>query len=51
MDDAICHALWSSQLDRPRDLEATHEAEEFHGNSLLESDVLSNPYINSPFPS
>jgi hypothetical protein len=27
-------------------LEATHEAKEFHGNSLLESGVFSNPYIN-----
>jgi hypothetical protein len=25
------------------------EAEEFQGNSLLESGVLSNPYINFPF--
>ena len=31
-------------------LKATHEAKEFHGNSLLESGVLSNPYINFPFP-
>jgi hypothetical protein len=45
----MCHALQSSQLDKPRGLEATHEAEEFHGNSLLESGVLSNPYINFPF--
>ena len=28
-----CHELWPSQLDRLRGLEATHEAEEFHGNS------------------
>ena len=48
--DTMCHALWSNHLDKPRGLEATHEAEEFHGNSLLESGVLSNPYINFPFP-
>ena len=27
------------------------EAKEFHRNSLLESGILSNPYINFPFPS
>jgi hypothetical protein len=47
----LCHTLWSSQLDKPRGLEATHEAEEFHGNSLLESGILSNPYINFSFSS
>jgi hypothetical protein len=26
------------------------EAEEFHRNSFLESGILSNPYINFPFP-
>jgi hypothetical protein len=30
-----------SQLDKPRGLKATLEAKEFHGNSLLESGVLS----------
>ena len=44
-----CHALWSSQLDRPRGLEATHEAKSFMETHLLESGVLSNPYINIPF--
>jgi hypothetical protein len=45
-----CHALRSSQCDKPKGLEATHKAKEFHRNSLLESGVLSNPYINFPFP-
>ena len=44
-------SLQSSQLDRPRGLEATHEAESFTETHLLESGVLSNPYINIPFPS
>jgi hypothetical protein len=48
--EAMCHALRSSQLDRPRGLEATHEAKSFMETHLLESGVLSNPYINIPFP-
>jgi hypothetical protein len=36
-----CHTFWLSQLDKPRGLKATLEAKEFHGNSLLESGVLS----------
>jgi hypothetical protein len=44
-----CHTLRSSQLDRPRGLEATHEAESFMETHLLESGVLFNPYINIPF--
>jgi hypothetical protein len=47
--DQACHALWSSQLDKPRGLEATHEAKSFTETHLLESGVLSNPYINIPF--
>jgi hypothetical protein len=31
-------------------LKATHEAKEFHRNLFLESGILSNPYINFPFP-
>ena len=33
------------QLDKLRGLEATHEAEEFHGNSLLDSGVLTHTLI------
>jgi hypothetical protein len=36
-----CHTLWLSQLDKPKGLKTTLEAKEFHGNSLLESGVLS----------
>jgi hypothetical protein len=42
-----CHALWSSQLDRLRGLEATHEAKSFMETHLLESGT----HINIPFPS
>jgi hypothetical protein len=46
-----CHALQWSQLDKLRGLEATHEAKSFMETHLLEAGVLSNPYINIPFPS
>jgi hypothetical protein len=44
-----CHALRSSQLDKPRGLEATHEAESFTETHLLESGVLFNPYTHILF--
>jgi hypothetical protein len=46
-----CHALRSSQFDKPRGLEAAHEEKgSFKEALLLESGVPSNPYINFPFP-
>jgi hypothetical protein len=46
----VCHALRSSQLDKLRGLEATHEAKSFMETHLLESGILSDPHINIPFP-
>jgi hypothetical protein len=43
------HTLWSSQLDRLRP--GSHSrGRKFQGNSLLESGIFFNPYINIPFP-
>ena len=28
-----CYTLWSSQLDKPKDLKVTHEAKEFQGSA------------------
>jgi hypothetical protein len=51
-DDMIVYVMHSgsSHLDRPRGLEATHRAKSFTETHLLESGVLSNPYINILFP-
>jgi hypothetical protein len=50
MTNVRCHALQLSELDRPRGLEATHEAESFTETHLLESGVLFNPYTHILFP-